>query len=304
MRQNRGALQYPAVSFIMFAMRFSLVILTHNNLARTRRCLTDVLRLTDCPGYEIILADNGSTDGTPAWQGAEFATECKARGVPLTLIQNAENIGCSLARNKGIGAARGEFCVFLDNDVSPRAAHWLQGLEAACENNAAMVGPKLVYPSASRLIQCAGVGVSKRGNISFLGRGEPRDLPQFNTPREVQTLISACLLIPRKLLLEHGGFDPLFHPVQFEDFDLCYRLRSLGFRALYTPAVEMFHFESSTTQGVSGSRNAAAVVRNGLLFKNRWRRMFENEDGPPEEECRWRRLPAETFEYEAHCPCP
>jgi len=283
-------------------MRFSLIILTHNNLARTQRCLTDVLRFTDCRDHEIILVDNGSTDGTASWQEADFATECNTRGVPLTLLRNAENIGCSLARNQGIAAARGEFCVFLDNDVSPRTTRWLQGLENALQKNIAMVGPKFLYPSATRLIQCAGVGVSKRGNIAFLGRGKPADLPQFNTPREVQTLISACLLIPRKLLLEHGGFDPLFHPVQFEDFDLCYRLRSLGFRALYTPDVEMYHFESSTTQGVAGSRNAATVVRNGMLFKKRWRHMFENEDGPPDEECRWQQLPPEVFEYEAHCP--
>jgi GT2 family glycosyltransferase len=285
-------------------LRFSVVILTHNNLARTQRCLMDVLRLTDCRDHELILVDNGSSDGTAAWQGTAFATECKTRGVPLTLVRNVENIGCSLARNQGIDAARGVYCVFLDNDVSPRTAQWLQGLEAALAPGVGMVGPKMVYPSASLRIQCAGVGISKRGNVAFLGRGEPRDLPRFNQPAEVQALISACMLVPREVLLEHGGFDPAFHPVQFEDFDLCYRLRSRGFRALYTPSVEMFHYESSTTQGVAGSRNAATVVRNGLLFKKRWRHMFENENGPPEEECRWRVLPPEVFDYGENSACP
>ena len=278
-------------------MRFSLVILTHNNLPRTRRCLGELLRFTDCRDHELILVDNGSNDATPAWQSSDFATECKTRGIPLTLIHNPENIGCSRARNQGIDAARGEFCVFLDNDVSPRTTRWLQGLENTLAEGVGMVGPKFIYPSLPHRIQCAGVGVSKRGNIAFLGRGEPADSPQHNTPREVQTLISACLLIPKKLLVEHGGFDPLFHPVQFEDFDLCYRLRDRGFRARYTPEVEMYHFESSTTQGVSGNRNAAAVIRNGLAFKKRWQHVFQNEDGPPDEQCKWRELPPEVFDY-------
>ncbi|MCL1888714.1 MAG: glycosyltransferase family 2 protein [Kiritimatiellaeota bacterium] len=277
-------------------MRYSVIILTHNNIARTQRCLMDILRLTDCRDHELILVDNGSTDGTAVWQASDFATECKARGVPLTLIRNAGNIGCSPARNQGIDAARGACCVFLDNDVSPLTTRWLQGLEAALVDGVGMVGPKMVYPSAGRRIQCAGVGISWRGNVAFLGRGEPRDAPRFNQPREVQALISACMMVPRGILLKHGGFDSAFHPVQFEDFDLCYRLRGLGFRALYEPSVEMLHYESSTTQGVAGSRNAATVVRNGLLFKKRWRHVFETEDGPPEEECRWRVLPPEVVE--------
>ena len=278
-------------------MRFSLIILTFNNLERTRRCLMDVLRVTDCRDWEVVLIDNGSTDGTPAWQASTFATACAARGVPLTLLRNAENIGCPLARNQGIAAASGAFCVFLDNDVSPRTPRWLQGLEGALQRGVGMVGPKLVYPSPQHRIQCAGVGISKRGNVAFLGRGEPCDAPRFNAPAEVQVLISACLLVPRELLAVHGGFDPLFHPVQFEDFDLCYRLRSHGLKAWYTPAVEMFHFESSTTQGVSGARNAAAVIRNGMAFKKRWAHVFAHESGPDDADCAWRQLPPETFEY-------
>ncbi len=278
-------------------MRFSVVILTFNNLARTQRCLADILLFTDCRDYELILVDNGSNDETAAWQSSTFATACNSLNVPLTLIHNAENLGCSHARNQGIRAASGTHCVFLDNDISPRTTRWLQGLDHALEPGVGMVGPKLLYPSLPHRIQCAGVGVSRRGNIAFLRRGSAPATPPFDAPSDVQALISACLLVPRELLERFGGFDPLFHPVQFEDFDLCYRLRSHGYRARYTPTVEMYHFESSTTQGVSGSRNAAAVIRNGLAFKKRWAEMFKNENGPPDTECRWRELPEEVFVY-------
>ena len=292
------ALYIPRAALYTLPMRFSIVILTHNNLARTQRCLSDLVAFTDCRDYELIVVDNGSADGTAEWQRDTFAPLCKNRGVMLKRLRNSTNIGCSPARNQGIDAADGGLCVFLDNDVSPRTTRWLQGLEAALEPGVGMVGPKMVYPSRPHRIQCAGVGVSKRGNVMFLGRGEEIGAPPFNTPADVQALISACLLVPKKLLAEHGGFDPLFHPVQFEDFDLCYRLRGRGFRARCAPGVEMYHFESSTTRGVSGARNAAAVIRNGLAFKQRWARVFENEDGPPDALCRWRELPPEVFAYD------
>lgn len=276
-------------------MRFSVISLTHNNLRRTMCCLADVVRHTACRDWELIVVDNGSTDGTPEWQRSVLATECAVRNIPFTPITNPGNIGCSPARNQGIEAARGDFCVFIDNDVSPRTTRWLQGLEAEAAQGAALAGPKFLYPSRPHRIQCAGVGISATGKVAFLGRGQPADA--CGEPCDVQALISACLLVPRELLLQHGGFDPVFHPVQFEDFDLCYRLRGLGFRARYTPRVEMYHFESSTTQGVSGAANAAVVIRNGLAFKQRWAHCFANENGPADVECRWQTLPPETFDY-------
>ena len=159
-----------------------------------------------------------------------------------------------------------------------------------------MAGAKMVYPWAPYPIQCAGVGISKRGHVCFRGRGEPIGAPEYNRPRVVQCLISACLMIPAALIREHGGFDEAFHPVQFEDFDLVYRLREAGRAAVYEPAVEMYHFESVTTQGTPTVRNAAVVIRNGLKFQQRWRRLFENEDGPPEESCRWRDVPTVPFD--------
>jgi GT2 family glycosyltransferase len=161
--------------------------------------------------------------------------------------------------------------------------------------NAGMAGAKMVYPWQPYPIQCAGVGISRRGHVCFRGRGEAIGDPRFGRPESVQCLISACLMIPAGLIRKHGGFDEAFHPVQFEDFDLCYRLREAGYQALYTPSVEMYHFESVTTQGTPTVRNAAVVVRNGLLFQQRWRHLIEHEDGPDEEACRWRKIEPVPF---------
>ncbi len=275
-------------------MRYSVITLTFNKLAVTRRCLTALLRdtVSDAP-WELLVVDNGSSDGTPHWIVDELVPHAATRGVPVRLLRNAENVGCSTARNQGIAAAAGTFLIFMDNDVAPRTRAWLPRLREAVERapDIGMAGPKLVYPTPDATIQCAGVGISRRGHVCFRGRGQPHDAPAFATDTDVQCLISACLMLRADLTRQHGGFDPIFHPVQFEDFDLCYRLREAGWRAVYSPAAEMYHFESTTTQGSPGRNNAATVIRNGLAFQNRWRHLFEAEDGPSEAACRWLRLP-------------
>lgn len=103
-------------------------------------------------------------------------------------------------------------------------------------------------------------------------------------------------MIRADVLPEAGGFDEAFNPVQFEDTDLCYRVRSRGWRVLYEPSVEMYHYESTTTAGTANLPNPALVVRHGLLFKNRWRHMIEKEEGPPEAEAAWRKSEIPPFD--------
>jgi GT2 family glycosyltransferase len=285
-------------------MTYSLITLCCDKLAVTGTCLPSLVRSLGAsrPGsaprlrgdWELVVVDNGSQDGTHAWLSGVLRPLVETAGGRLVLLRNAWNAGCSPARNQALAAASGEFIVFLDNDVMPGTPDWLPRLRAVLDAHptAGMVGPKMIYPTPPHAIQCAGVGISRRGHVCFLGRGEPRDSAEFSRPREVQCLISACMMIRARLVRDHGGFDVRYHPVQFEDFDLCYRFRSHGWKALYEPSVEMMHLESVTTQGTPSVKNAAAVIRNGLLFQRLWHTLFEAEEGPPEEACRWRQLPA------------
>jgi GT2 family glycosyltransferase len=274
----------------------SIVILTHNKLACTRRCMSSLLQTRSVP-WELIVVDNGSTDGTRGWLEA-FGDEARRAGVAMTLIANDDNIGCSTARNQGLARAAADRVAFLDNDVALRQRSWLDRLVRALDEQpaAALVGPKLVYPFAPHDIQCAGAAVTPTGRVQFLGRGERRDDPRFNRARTVQCLISACCLGRKEALNEVGGFDEAYNPVEFEDIDLCYKMRQQGRIVLYEPNAEVYHFESVTTAGTPSLPNTALIVRHGLLFQRRWRHMFANENGPDEAAARWRRLAAVPFE--------
>lgn len=270
--------------------RLSVIILAHNKERYTRACLEG---LVDSQGVELdaIVIDNGSTDGTgPLLE--EFAPRFEHRGASLRWRRNALNVGCSTGRNQGLEMAQGDYCAFMDNDIVVCDPLWAAKLIESLEqtDRAALIGPKLTYPFPPHWIQCAGVGISKTGRVCFLGRGGPRNAPQFNARREVQCLISACFLFHRRLYDETGGLDEAFNPIEFEDFDFCYRARAAGHRCIYEPAVELHHWESITSEGTPVLPNTYLIIKHGLLFKQRWAHVFEKEEGPPDEQCVWKKI--------------
>jgi GT2 family glycosyltransferase len=275
--------------------RVIVIILTLNKRLYTWACL-EALLLSEGVQLEVIVVDNGSTDGTLDML-AQMKELFKRRGVVLRWLANAQNVGCSVGRNQGLDMAYGDYCVFMDNDVVAADKEWAPKLiRALDEEGASLAGPKLIYPVAPHLIQCAGVGISKNGRVQFCGRGRPRDAADFNERRECQALISACLMFPYTLYEEIGGLDEAFGPIEFEDLDFCYRARAHGCRAVYEPSVEMYHWESITSEGTQKLPNTYYIIKHGMLFKERWRHMFVKEDGPLEEECRWQRIGVPSFE--------
>lgn len=273
----------------------SIAILTCGNIDVTRTCLSNVVTKTCFPHpTEIVVVDNGSQDGTVEWLDTGFRRLCGDHGLQFKLMANGKNLGCSTGRNQAIEAASGKYIIFLDNDVEPATPNWLAAIHARFDTDPsiAIVGGLLLYPregdhGGQDVVQCASVGVSKSGRIRFNGRGEPLSA-EYLVPHEAQCLISACMAVRRDLCVSLGGFDEAFNPVQFEDFDLCYRFRAADWKAFYEPKAAMYHHESTTT--AASPRNAAIVVRHGLEFKRRWAKMFSRENGPDDADCRWKTI--------------
>jgi GT2 family glycosyltransferase len=149
------------------------------------------------------------------------------------------------------------------------------------------VGPKLIYPFPPYRIQFAGGAVTPTGWVHFRGRGEAMDAAAYNKRREVQCLISACWMMPWEVYERLGPLDEGFNPLQFEDIDYCYRVRHAGYRVVYLPSVEMYHFENVTSGDTPAINYTYVTIKNGMRFKRKWRFMFESEGGPPDSEFRW-----------------
>jgi len=266
----------------------SIIILNHDKAAYTRACLQSLLQVGAGEKFEVIAVDNGSRDETPELLESLKPDFARA-GSEIKIVTNAENVGAIIGRNQAMEIAGGDDFLFMDNDVVAGDDGWLAALRSRLDADASIgiIGPKLLFPWEPHLIEFAGCAVSPSGRIQYMGRGATRDDPAFNTEREVQCLISACILFRRGLVEEIGNLDEAFSPVQYEDLDFCYRTRRAGHRVVYTHKVEMYHFEHTTTGGSPDINFRYVTIKNGKLFKKRWRHMFETESGPPDEECAW-----------------
>lgn len=274
----------------------SIIILAHNRSPITERCLLALKESTYRP-IELLITDNGSTDDTPEVLDRVLPVLEEA-GISVVRLRNESNIGCATARNHALQRATGNLIKLMDNDVVVRTRSWAEKEANALEGDPSigLVGGKLIFPNPPHLIQFAGGAVSPKGRVGFLGRGMPRNTPEFNEPRFVQCYISAQMMFPRRILEEVGYLDEDFNPFQFEDIDYCYRIRESGYRILYLPDVEMYHFENVTTGGTVSPRYRYITGINYAKFRRKWRHRFQREGGPRDEELRWRELPRVPLE--------
>jgi O-antigen biosynthesis protein len=214
----------------------SIVIPVIDKLQLTMTCLQSIVAHTVPGSYEVIVVDNGSTEPTQAALGAVDG---------LRLIRNDSNVGFVGACNQGGRAARGKYVLFLNNDTVALPG-WLDALVGTLERDprAAAVGAKLIYPDGR--LQEAGAIIWRDGSGWNYGRGADRDAPEYCYVREVDYCSGACLLVRRDVLEQLGGFDNRYAPAYYEDTDLCFRIRELGYRVLYQPRSEVIHLEGAT----------------------------------------------------------
>jgi len=263
-------------------------MLAHNGAQFTRHALEGILKADTLP-WEMFLVDNFSSDETPELI-KEFEPRFKDAGIAFTTWRNQENKGCSLARNEAWLKATSKYTIFIDNDAVVCTPNWLEEFIRVFDENPRLgiLGAKMIYPYIPHKIQCAGVGISKLGRISFRGRGADRFDPRYQELWKTWALISACWMMRTDLRDSVGLLDELFHPVQYEDLDLCVRARLAGYEVAYTPAVEMYHFEGITTASFGKDEYAINIARNSLKFRERYHKLFKDmDDTLPPEEYRW-----------------
>lgn len=239
----------------------SIIIPLFNQVGLTQACLAALQRATKAGSYELVLVDNGSTDGT-----AELLEQWRHAA---TVIRNLENGGFAKACNQGARAAQGEYLLFLNNDTVVQHG-WLEPLLEVLEQDAsvAATGSKLLYPDGT--IQHAGVLLvddQQQGDplvARHLYQRMPGDHPAANMLRSMQALTAACLLVRRTDFETVGGFDEGYWN-GYEDVDLCLKLAAAGKRLVYQPASVVVHHESQS--GPERFRQAAANIQR---LHQRW----------------------------------
>ncbi len=156
-----------------------------------------------------------------------------------------ENSGFIGAVNAGLELAEGRFSSLLNNDTVVLPG-WLDALmrTVEAEENVGVVGAKLVYPDG-RLQEAGGI-IWRDGTGLNYGRDGDADDPAFNFVRDVDYCSGACLLVRKEILDVLGGLDRRYAPAYYEDTDLAFAARKLGYRVVYQPEATVRHDEGSS----------------------------------------------------------
>jgi GT2 family glycosyltransferase/2-polyprenyl-3-methyl-5-hydroxy-6-metoxy-1,4-benzoquinol methylase len=254
----------------------SIVILTNNQLAYTKLCLASIRSRTDEP-YEVIIVDNGSTDGTVEY----------LRGIEgVRLIENPENRGFPAAVNQGIKASRGDYVVLLNNDCIVTTG-WLTRLLDAIESepNIGLAGPYSNCVSGEQQVPADYDQLSDMDGFAWEW-GKAHAGQRLETDR----LVAFCLLVKRSVIERVGLLDEQFGLGNFEDDDFCRRALQAGFKAVIAQDAFVHHFGSVTYRSM-GVDFASLVNRNRQLFLDKWSRAAEKEPAKSSTT-----LPARRFE--------
>jgi GT2 family glycosyltransferase len=216
-------------------------------------------RAPQWPEVELLLVDNGSTDGSLTYLRGYAAARPHVR-----LFENRENLGFAGAVNRALASATGRYLVLLNND-SLVTADWLAGLVAALEASprAGLVGPVSNHAAPPQRV------AADYGSVEELA-AFARELAALRlAPRRVHRLVGFCLLARREVLEAIGAFDERYGSGNYEDDDWCLRAEAAGFDLMLAPSVFVHHRGGATFAGQQIGQ-AASLTRNARLFEQKW----------------------------------
>ena len=256
----------PVAPFAPFAVptsdmpHASIVIPVFNQFAHTLDCLRALAAHPPRCAFEVIVIDDGSTDGT---------VDALPRIAGIRPVVRASNGGFIAACNDGAAVARGRFIVLLNNDTVPQPG-WLDTLLASFETDPSigLAGAQLIQPDGS--IQESGARVFRDGAAAHIGRGASPDDPRFAYLRDVDYVSGAALAIERALWIELGGLDTRYAPAYHEDADLAFAVRATGRRVVVQPMARVLHDEGTTGGMDVRAGPKRQQIGNREVFARKW----------------------------------
>jgi GT2 family glycosyltransferase len=241
-----------------------VVIPTYNGRKLLARCLASVERNrpgVDGPAIEIIVADDGSTDGTAEWLAQEWPA--------VRLARREKNGGFCAAANAGMAEARGEFIQILNNDTEVAPGWVKEGLRPFVDERVGAVAPLVLVRSAPERVDSAGDAYAWLGWPMKRGHGEAASKWANRPIEEVFGASGTGAFYRAKALERVGMFDALYGSY-YEDIDLSFRLRWAGYRCVFAARSVLFHEVSASYDHGTASlqrrmaRNAEFVFWSNL----------------------------------------
>lgn len=254
----------------------SIIIPTKNGYKDVQRCVSSIIEKTTYQNYEIIMADNGSTDPKMHELYAEFEQQLPGR----FFVESIDiPFNFSTINNRAAKKAHGEYLLFLNNDTEVITENWLTLMVSfAQQERIGCVGAKLLYPNNT--VQHAGVilglgGVAGHGHYGY-SHGDLGYFGRLAINVNYSAVTAACLLMKKADFDAVGGFEEAF-TVAFNDVDLCLKVQALGRDNVWLHEAELYHFESQTRGYDDKGKKKKRFEQEKVMMEEKWGPLIEND---------------------------
>jgi len=245
-------------------VKYSIIIVTWNGLALLKRFLPEAVA-TNHSSFEVIIADNNSTDGTKEWLSASFPQ--------VNHVVFDDNYGYCGGNNRAVAHAKGDILIFLNNDATAEE-HWLTHLDKRLEDpEVAAVQPKIKSVNEPLKFEYAGAAGGYLDRLAYpfcAGRifeHLEEDLGQYDTASQIDWASGAALVVRKSVFEQLGGFNEHFE-FHMEEIDLCWRIWRAGHEVWYEPKSVVYHLGGGSLS-MGSPRKVYYNFRNSLAVITR-----------------------------------
>jgi GT2 family glycosyltransferase len=268
---NTYQVRYPLKTKHMI----SIIIPNKDSPGDLDKCLHSILNRSSFKNYEIIVVDNGSE------RKETFSLYNRIKeNKKIKLIKWEKQFNYAAVNNYAVNYSQGDILLFLNNDTEVINPDWLERmLEHAVREEVGAVGAKLYYPDNA--IQHAGVVIGLFGIAGHVYRYSPADSPGYfgrlKIIQNVSAVSGACLMTRKNVFEIVSGFDERF-AIDFNDIDLCLKIRERGFVIVWTPFTELYHTEMKTRGFHDTLEKRKKFIKAIDLFQKKWRYFLKEGD--------------------------
>lgn len=254
----------------------SVIIPNKDHTDDLELCLFSMTRKSTYRNYEILIVENNSEKE----ETFEYYKKLPDRYPKARVLTWEKEFNYSAINNFAAKEAKGEYLLFLNNDVEILTPDWMEEMLQNCQQeDVAVVGAKLYYPDDT--IQHAGVVLGLGGIAGHImcraSREDPGYFGRMISVQEISAVTAACMMVKKSDFDAVGGLDETLQ-VAFNDIDLCMKFRAAGKKIIFTPYAELYHYESKSRGLEDTPEKQFRFDKEVKRFQEKWAQQLEMGD--------------------------